>query len=137
MKNAFDKIIFEKYERIVEKCKERIYSTSTSSFTAWKYCQKYLSFNYSLFFCILLESLEDNNLLLMKISEIVRHAFQNYNHNDAILDLKKSLFNYRIDHDSPSIIHILMFQLLYSTNVFSSNEIIILVQIFQKMIQTN
>lgn len=83
-----------------------------------------------MFFYILLESLERYNLLLIKICEIIRHAFQNYNHADTIASMQCAIYNYRINHAAPLSLHILLFQLLSSTFVISPNESIVLIQCY-------
>lgn len=126
---TFDCIDFEKFKTIMEKCSQKIQSTSNSYIT-WKYFRKYFSNNIPVLFYVLLECLEKNILMMNKICEIFRYIFQNFNHKETIDNLKRVVFNFRISHQSICDAHILMFQLLSSNNVLSSEEAIIITQIY-------
>lgn len=70
------------------------------------------------FFYILLELLKDHNILLIKISEIILHAFQNYNHAETITYIQCAIYNYFINQVAPSSLYNCYFNCFYQHLLF-------------------
>lgn len=120
----------DRYEKIYEKIQKKFLSLSTNpSQSIWKYCQKYLSFNISFLLYTILDCIQQNSLIMIKICRMIKLMTQNYNHEKFISDFKNAVFTYRLQINNSNDTHILLFQILISTCVLSTKEAIIILQI--------